>query len=116
MTLLRSPVLALMLSLLFALTGQSMASVRGMSAATGQMVLCVGSGSVTVYTDKAGQPTSAPHICPECLPSLVAVTVPPSALQGVAEVSFPVTVTAQARVVALAVLRHYSVRGPPVFA
>ncbi|WP_152541043.1 hypothetical protein [Sulfitobacter noctilucae] len=58
--------LSLTLALLLALTSQAMAVTRGASAATGQMVLCIGSGSVTVYTDAEGAPTAAPHICPDC--------------------------------------------------
>lgn len=49
------------------LTGQSMAVARGGSAATGQMVICTGEGTATVYTDAQGRPTSAPHFCPDCI-------------------------------------------------
>jgi hypothetical protein len=59
---------------ILALTGQIMAVARGSSAATGEMVLCTGSGPVTIYTDGSGKPTAAPHICPDCLtPALSAV-------------------------------------------
>jgi len=57
--------ISLLLALMLALTSQSMALARGASAATGQMVLCMGTGPVVVYTDAEGQPTSAPHICPD---------------------------------------------------
>jgi hypothetical protein len=56
---------ALLLALMLALTGQSMAVARGAAAATGQMVLCTGSGPVAIYFDAEGKPTSAPHICPD---------------------------------------------------
>ena len=56
---------SLCLALMLAMTSQSMAVARGDSAATGQMVLCTGVGPVAVYTDPAGQPTNAPHICPD---------------------------------------------------
>ena len=56
---------ALVLALMLALTGQSMAVARGASAATGQMVLCTGAGPVAIYVDAQGKPTSAPHICPD---------------------------------------------------
>jgi hypothetical protein len=52
---------------MLALTGQSMAAMRGASDATGQMVLCTGTGSVVVYMDEAGEPTQAPHFCPDCI-------------------------------------------------
>ena len=56
---------ALVLALMLALTGQSMAVARGASAAMGQMVLCTGAGPVAIYVDAQGKPTSAPHICPD---------------------------------------------------
>ena len=61
----RHPILSILLALMLALTGQSMAVARGASAATGQMVLCTGSGPVAIYVDTQGKPTSAPHICPD---------------------------------------------------
>ena len=53
------------LALTLALTGQSMANARGASAASGQMVICTGTGPQIIYVDAEGQPTSAPHICPD---------------------------------------------------
>jgi hypothetical protein len=68
---------SLALALMLALTSQSMAVARGASAATGQMVLCTGAGPVAVYVDAQGQPTSAPHICPDsALNVLFEVTEP----------------------------------------
>lgn len=61
----RRTYIALLLSLMLALTGQSMAVARGAAAATGQMVLCTGAGVMAVYIDAEGNPTSAPHICPD---------------------------------------------------
>lgn len=55
------------LAVILAVTGQSMAASRGATAATGQMVICVGTTAVVVYTDANGQPTAAPHICPDCI-------------------------------------------------
>ena len=57
--------IAVLLAVVLALTSQSMAVARGSAAATGQMVLCTGTGPVAVFTDADGQPTSAPHICPD---------------------------------------------------
>jgi hypothetical protein len=62
----RSSIVAICLAFVMALTGQSMAVARGASDATDQMVLCIGTQSVVVYTDKAGEPTQAPHFCPDC--------------------------------------------------
>lgn len=56
---------SLFLALMLALTSQSMAVARGASAAVGQMVLCTGSGPLAIYVDAQGQPTEAPHICPD---------------------------------------------------
>jgi hypothetical protein len=61
------PVLSVLFALVLTLTGQSMAVARGANDATGQMVLCTGQGSVTVYMDEQGRPTAAPHVCPECV-------------------------------------------------
>ncbi|WP_436398933.1 DUF2946 family protein [Roseobacter sp. S98] len=60
------PFLAILLALMLGLTGQSMAVARGATAATGQMVICTGTSTVTIYTDAEGNRTSAPHICPDC--------------------------------------------------
>lgn len=57
--------IAVLLAFVLGLTSQSMAVARGASAATGQMVLCTGTGPVAIYLDADGQPTSAPHICPD---------------------------------------------------
>ena len=62
----RSSIVAICLALVLALTGQSVAAARSASDATGQMVLCTGTGSVVAYMDAAGEPTQAPHFCPDC--------------------------------------------------
>ncbi|MEP3948094.1 hypothetical protein [Ascidiaceihabitans sp.] len=61
------PLFALCLALVISFTGQSMAVARGANDATGKMVLCTGSGEKLVYMDAQGNPTSAPHLCPDCL-------------------------------------------------
>ncbi|MGJ8546644.1 MAG: hypothetical protein ACSHWZ_14450 [Sulfitobacter sp.] len=53
------------LCLTLLLTAQSVAAQRGASAATGQMVICTGTGVMAVFVDAQGQPTTAPHICPD---------------------------------------------------
>ncbi|MEX0328091.1 MAG: hypothetical protein AB3N07_05160 [Ruegeria sp.] len=76
---------ALVLSALLGLTGQSIAATRGMDRAAGQMVLCTGAGPVVVYVDDQGQPTRPPHYCPDYALSLLGailgaqVDVPPEA-------------------------------------
>ena len=66
------PYLALILALLLALTGQSMAVARGMPGASGEIVLCTGTGPVSVLVDEDGQPVGPSHICPDCALSLIA--------------------------------------------
>lgn len=60
------PILALCLCALLALTSQTMAVARGAPAPAGTMVLCTGTGPVTVLVDSEGTPTGAVHICPDC--------------------------------------------------
>jgi hypothetical protein len=62
--------LILILSLLA--TGHSLASARGQAMAVGQMVICIGSGPVTVHVDAQGHPVGPPHVCPDCALSLIA--------------------------------------------
>jgi len=70
------PSLAFALALMLALTGQSMAVARGSTDVAGQMVLCTGTGPVTVYMDADGQPVPPPHHCPDCVVGLAEVIVP----------------------------------------
>lgn len=59
--------LSLLLTLALAFTSLTMAQARGAAAATGQMVICSGLGTTIIYVDADGQPTQAPHMCPDCL-------------------------------------------------
>lgn len=59
--------LTLLLVLAVTLTAHSAGAMRGMRDATGQMVICSGSGPVVVYVDSDGQPARAPHDCPDCI-------------------------------------------------
>ncbi len=67
------------LSLLVILTGMGVAESRGMDRAVGQMVLCTGNGPVMVYVDEDGQPTRAPHYCPDYALSLLGAVHPDQA-------------------------------------
>jgi hypothetical protein len=66
---------ALILSLILALTSHSAAVARSGPAAVGQMVICTGFGDEILYTDADGQPTSVPHLCPDCVINLDASVV-----------------------------------------
>lgn len=67
------------LTLVLGLTGQSMAVARTAPDGSGQMVLCIGATTVVVYVDEDGQPTEAPHICPDCILSFAEPAAPPCA-------------------------------------
>jgi len=58
--------LAISLTLLLALTSQTMAVARGAPPPVGHAVLCTGQGTITVLVDADGQPTGEVHICPDC--------------------------------------------------
>ena len=58
MTLLRRYT-ALLLAAALLLTGHSAAASRFARDATGQVILCTGTGPVTVYVDENGEPTRA---------------------------------------------------------
>ena len=62
-----SLVLTALLALGLVVSGHAAASAKGASPATGHMVLCIGTGLVVVFTDEDGQPTAAPHLCPDCM-------------------------------------------------
>jgi len=70
------PVAGLLLAVVLVLTGQSMVVARGAAAATGQVEICIGADIVKVYVDRDGQPTQAPHICPDCVLSFADVVAP----------------------------------------
>ena len=57
--------------LVLILTGQSMAQVRVMPAAVGQMVICTSGGAKTILMDAKGQPADRAHICPDCIMAFV---------------------------------------------
>lgn len=106
--------LALTLSLVLVLTGQSLAQSRGVTMAQGQMEICTGTGPVMVYVDADGQPTQAPHYCPDFALTLlsalaVADITAPRGPDGV-----PVhDASGHAQVLTAVVLRA-SARAPPV--
>lgn len=107
-------ILPIALSLLLALTAQSVAASRGMDRAVGQMVLCTGTGPVAVYMDQNGQPTKAPHFCPDYALSLLGAVfadqpphpsapdrVQPGPLRGISNL-------------VAALVHGQSARGPPI--
>ena len=71
--------LAGFLVLALIVTSQGFALARTADGPAGAMVICTGSGPVTVLVDGNGQPTGAAHVCPDCVLGLFAV-VPPDPL------------------------------------
>jgi hypothetical protein len=68
------PILAFVFAAVIIATSGAMASARGMARdASGEMVLCVGTGSVTVLMDADGQPLGVAHFCPDCALGALAV-------------------------------------------
>jgi len=63
--------IALLLAAALLVTGHSATASRFDRDAAGQVILCTGSGPVTVYVDENGVPTGAPHICPDCITHLL---------------------------------------------
>ncbi|PTQ75638.1 hypothetical protein [Celeribacter persicus] len=64
---------AVLVAFLLIVTSQSMAVARGtMRDASGAVVLCTGTGPITVLTDADGQPIGPSHICPDCALSVIA--------------------------------------------
>ena len=106
-------VLALVLSLLLAHTGQQIAVMKGQPIAVGEVVLCSGGQVMSVPVDKDGNPTGPAHFCPDCMAAAFAAVLP-----GQAEVARDIHTsrvgyaTDTAVPVALVHIRA-SARGPP---
>ena len=60
-------VLSLLLSLMLVVTSHSIGHARGADRAVDQMVICIGADALIVYIDADGQPTTAPHVCADCM-------------------------------------------------
>ncbi len=76
------PLLTLLMALTLVVTAQSMASARNMTTPTGEMVLCTGTGPVSIEVDAEGNPTGPVHICPDCSISLFDVALASPELAG----------------------------------
>ncbi len=71
----RSYFLTALIAFSLVISGQAIALAKGASPATDYMVLCTGHGTVILFTDQNGDPTAAPHLCPDC--TLAALTATP---------------------------------------
>ncbi|EDM32162.1 hypothetical protein RTM1035_11938 [Roseovarius sp. TM1035] len=99
------PILALALCLVLALTSQSLAVARGMAQPVGKIVLCTGTGPITVAVDAEGQPRATPHLCPDCLPGFAVVLDAPLALG--------LWLASERRISTITVERHAAMRSLP---
>ena len=54
------------------LTAGAVGAVRGQTMAAGEIVICANGAAVTIAVDAEGNPTGAPHWCPDCVISLLA--------------------------------------------
>lgn len=84
-----------MLVLVLVLSGQSMALMRTMPGPAGSVVLCTGTGPVTVMVDESGTPIEPAHICPDCAMGLFAATLP-----GMPDLSRPLSPSMTLRIAA----------------
>ncbi|MDJ0629376.1 MAG: hypothetical protein QNJ44_14045 [Rhodobacter sp.] len=72
-----TPFLGICLALIVALTSGAMAVARGQNAAAGSIVICAGTGPVSVRIDADGRPVGPAHICPDCALHLMDAAAPP---------------------------------------
>ena len=79
MKLIRS-ITGILLAVVLAATGLSVAHARGQADPAGSMVICRGLTVVTVLVDAEGNPVELPHVCPDAALALFvetgAVTLP----------------------------------------
>lgn len=102
------------LSLLVILTGQGFAASRGIDHVAGQVVLCTGGGPVVVYVDAEGQPTRAPHYCPDfALNLLGAIHEAPTAVPSAPSNALPAPLLQSQDLIAAPLPRHPA-RAPPI--
>lgn len=64
--------LPLVLSLVLAATGITMAVARGQVRVAGKIVICSGYALTTIYVDENGKEVPRVHICPDCVLALMA--------------------------------------------
>lgn len=113
MTLLRHINLCLAM-LTLVVTAQAFALARGAAPVAGQMVLCIGTGSVTVNIDVDGQPVGTPHICPDAALTLLGQDVGLWAPRRVATIRRTEYAARHVPMMPVAVAFAYLSRAPPV--
>lgn len=71
-----SQITALSLAFVVAFTAVAVGAVQGQADAEGRMVICTGHGPIVQHFDADGNPTGAPHLCPDCVVTLLAAAPP----------------------------------------
>ena len=80
----------LLLALILSVGSLQMALARTAPVPVGEMVLCTGSGPVTVAIDAEGNPTGQVHYCPDCAAvSFAALDIGPTVLPRPASLARP---------------------------
>ncbi|MEW2911089.1 hypothetical protein [Leisingera sp. JC11] len=108
--------LGLFLALTVALTAHSAAARQGERDAAGQMVICTGTGPVTIYVDSEGQPAKPPHSCPDCVMHVLDAVAQPAGLVLPVELCGSVTAGRQAIPPSIQHILNASARAPPSYA
>ncbi|NSY38329.1 hypothetical protein GKC28_08690 [Leisingera sp. ANG59] len=105
--------LGLFLALTVALTAHSAAARQGERDAAGRMVICTGTGPVTVYVDSEGQPAKPPHNCPDCVMHVLDAVAQPAGLVLSAAACSEVTAGQQAALASAQDVLRATARAPP---
>ncbi|EDZ46884.1 conserved hypothetical protein [Rhodobacterales bacterium Y4I] len=108
--------LGLFLALTVTLTAHSAAARQGERDAAGQMVICTGTGPVTIYVDSEGQPVKPPHHCPDCVVHVLDAVTQPAGLVLPVEVCGTVTAGRQAVPASVQQILRATARAPPAIA
>ncbi len=105
--------LSLFLALVVVLTSQQLALARGQAMASGEMVLCVGGGLLTVAVDASGNPVGPAHVCPDGVMSFAGTDLPPVILPQTGTVTVADLPQGVAQNGTAALVASPIARGPP---
>ncbi|GAA3864603.1 hypothetical protein [Celeribacter arenosi] len=109
-----TPILALLMSLVMLASSAGTGMARGqMRDAAGAIVLCTGSGYVTVAVDADGQPVGPHHICPDCVMHAGVDAPSPFVLTPPTRVALALDPVQQGLTLAARIAPTPAARGPP---
>lgn len=69
---------SVLLALLIAVTAIHVGAMRGQAKAAGSIVVCTGTGPVSIAVDAQGRPVGPAHVCPDCVMTLLAAVDAPA--------------------------------------